>query len=116
MYIVECAEKKLYDHYIVNGHCDDEFLAHDILLLLYLHLLRMWLPVLTVTLDSNQLNVLWVGMQVAVFLSLLGLTVLPISAVVGNYISNIYEDRYILTSSILMDKNTMAPVFLVYHN
>lgn len=31
--------------------------------------------------------------QVSVFLSVLGLTVLPISAVVGNYISNIYEDR-----------------------
>jgi hypothetical protein len=34
--------------------------------------------------------------QVGLFLGLLGLTVLPISAVVGNYISNIYEDRYAL--------------------
>ncbi len=32
--------------------------------------------------------------QVGMFLGLLGLTVLPISAVVGNYISNVYEDRY----------------------
>ena len=66
----------------------------------------MRLPLLTVTLlGSNQLNVLWVGTQVAVFLSLLGLTVLPISAVVGNYISNIYEDRYILISSIIKHRH-----------
>jgi len=34
--------------------------------------------------------------QVSIFLSLLGLTVLPISAVVGNCISNIYEDRLVV--------------------
>lgn len=32
----------------------------------------------------------------AVFLSMLGLTVLPISAVVGNCISNMYEDRVVV--------------------
>jgi hypothetical protein len=36
-------------------------------------------------------------MQVGIFLALLGLTVVPISALVGNYISNIYEDRYIIS-------------------
>jgi hypothetical protein len=47
-------------------------------------------------------------MQVGLFLGLLGLTVLPISAVVGNYISNIYEDRYMVflkLSSLWVDKN-----------
>jgi hypothetical protein len=39
-------------------------------------------------------------MQVGLFLGLLGLTVLPISAVVGNYISNIYEDRYMVFSKL----------------
>jgi hypothetical protein len=38
-------------------------------------------------------------MQVGLFLGLLGLTVLPISAVVGNYISNIYEDRLVVVVS-----------------
>lgn len=87
---------------------DDEFFAHDILLLLPVlpSLLACDFGVPTVTLlGSNQLNVFWVGSQVAVFLSLLGLTVLPISAVVGNYISNIYEDRYILISSIIEHTN-----------
>jgi len=35
-------------------------------------------------------------MQVAVFLSMLGLTVLPTSAIVGNWISNISEDRVVV--------------------
>jgi hypothetical protein len=34
------------------------------------------------------------------FLGLLGLTVLPISAVVGNYISNVFEDRYTLSYTL----------------
>ncbi|XP_024368342.1 SPX domain-containing membrane protein OsI_21475 [Physcomitrium patens] len=38
----------------------------------------------------------WTTYQVSIFLSLLGLTVLPISAVVGNCISNIYEDRLVV--------------------
>jgi hypothetical protein len=38
----------------------------------------------------------WRTSQVAVFLSLLGLTVLPSSAVVGNWISNLYEDRAVV--------------------
>lgn len=38
----------------------------------------------------------WSTYQVSIFLSLLGLTVLPISAVVGNCISNIYEDRLVV--------------------
>lgn len=38
--------------------------------------------------------------QVGMFLGLLGLTVLPISAVVGNYISNVFEDRYTLSYTL----------------
>jgi hypothetical protein len=38
----------------------------------------------------------WTTYQISIFLSLLGLTVLPISAVVGNCISNIYEDRLVV--------------------
>ncbi|KAH8940061.1 hypothetical protein BDL97_15G068500 [Sphagnum fallax] len=41
----------------------------------------------------------WSTPQVGLFLGLLGLTVLPISAVVGNYISNIYEDRLVVVVS-----------------
>lgn len=51
-----------------------------------------------------------VGMrlQVSIFLSVLGLTVLPISAVVGNCISNIYEDRLV----VLLVYMTMRMNFL----
>jgi hypothetical protein len=41
-------------------------------------------------------------LQVSIFLSILGLTVLPISAVVGNCISNIYEDRSVFYFSYLL--------------
>ncbi|KAG0605422.1 hypothetical protein M758_9G057600 [Ceratodon purpureus] len=45
---------------------------------------------------STQYYFDWTTSQVSVFLSVLGLTVLPISAVVGNCISNIYEDRLVV--------------------
>lgn len=35
----------------------------------------------------------WTTSSVSIFLASLGLTVLPINIVVGNYISNMYEDR-----------------------
>lgn len=35
----------------------------------------------------------WTTSKVSIFLASLGLTVLPINIVVGNYISNMYEDR-----------------------
>lgn len=35
----------------------------------------------------------WGTSSVAIFLALLGLTVLPVNVVVGNYISNMFEDR-----------------------
>eukprot|EP01018_Ginkgo_biloba_P008762 Gb_27487 [translate_table: standard] len=38
----------------------------------------------------------WTTSSVAIFLALLGLTVLPVNIVVGNYISNMFEDRQIL--------------------
>lgn len=38
----------------------------------------------------------WGTSSVAIFLALLGLTVLPVNIVVGNYISNMFEDRQIL--------------------
>jgi hypothetical protein len=45
---------------------------------------------------STQYYFNWTNSQVSIFLSILGLTVLPISAVVGNCISNIYEDRLVV--------------------
>lgn len=36
----------------------------------------------------------WTTSKVAIFLAVLGLTVLPVNAVVGTYISNMFEDRY----------------------
>jgi hypothetical protein len=35
----------------------------------------------------------WTTSSVAIFLALLGLTLLPVNVVVGNYISNMFEDR-----------------------
>ena len=35
----------------------------------------------------------WNTSTVAVFLAALGLTVLPVNAIVGTYISNMFEDR-----------------------
>lgn len=35
----------------------------------------------------------WTTSSVAIFLAILGLTVLPVNAVVGTYISNMFEDR-----------------------
>jgi hypothetical protein len=35
----------------------------------------------------------WSTRAVAVFLGLLGLTILPINFLIGSYISNIFEDR-----------------------
>ncbi|KAF7846652.1 hypothetical protein BT93_L3954 [Corymbia citriodora subsp. variegata] len=41
----------------------------------------------------------WSTSSVAIFLACLGLTVLPINIVVGNYICNMFEDRQILLAS-----------------
>ncbi|KAJ6843206.1 B3 domain-containing protein-like isoform X1 [Iris pallida] len=41
----------------------------------------------------------WTTGKVAIFLAILGLTVLPVNAVVGTYISNMFEDRQILLVS-----------------
>eukprot|EP00897_Mesotaenium_endlicherianum_P004815 jgi/Mesen1/4361/ME000022S03653 len=38
----------------------------------------------------------WTTSQVGSFLACLGLTVLPVSAVVGHYVSNIFEDRLVI--------------------
>ena len=37
---------------------------------------------------------IWSTSNVSIFLACLGLTVLPVNIVVGNYISNIFEERY----------------------
>ncbi|XP_057736549.1 SPX domain-containing membrane protein At4g22990-like isoform X2 [Arachis stenosperma] len=44
----------------------------------------------------------WSTSTVAIFLACLGLTVLPVNIVVGNYISNMFEDRQILLASEIM--------------
>lgn len=41
----------------------------------------------------------WSTGSLAVFLALLGLTVLPVNIVIGNYISNMFEDRQLLIAS-----------------
>ena len=43
----------------------------------------------------------WSTSKVAIFLAVLGLTVLPVNAVVGSYISNMFEDRYLKKHDIL---------------
>ncbi|CAN6240560.1 unnamed protein product [Urochloa humidicola] len=44
----------------------------------------------------------WSTSVVAIFLAILGLTVLPVNAIVGSYITNLYEDRQILLASEVM--------------
>ena len=43
--------------------------------------------------SSSHCRVSFAACQIGSFLGLLGLTVLPISSAVGNFITNIYEDR-----------------------
>ncbi|XP_050235770.1 SPX domain-containing membrane protein At4g22990-like [Mercurialis annua] len=45
---------------------------------------------------------IWSTSSVAIFLACLGLTVLPVNVIVGNYISNIFEERQILLASEIM--------------
>jgi hypothetical protein len=58
----------------------------------------------------------WTTSSVAIFLALLGLTLLPVNVVVGNYISNMFEDRQILFAAevftcvgILLSFNVIFP-------
>ncbi|XP_039146579.1 SPX domain-containing membrane protein OsI_17046-like isoform X2 [Dioscorea cayenensis subsp. rotundata] len=44
----------------------------------------------------------WPTSSVAIFLAVLGLTVLPVNAIVGSYLTNIFEDRQILLASEIM--------------
>ncbi|XP_042401917.1 SPX domain-containing membrane protein OsI_21475-like isoform X1 [Zingiber officinale] len=44
----------------------------------------------------------WSTSSVAIFLAVLGLTVLPVNAVVGTYVSNLFEDRQILLGSEIL--------------
>jgi len=44
----------------------------------------------------------WDTSAVAIFLAILGLTVLPVNAVVGSYVTNWFEDRQILLASEIM--------------
>ncbi|QCE12253.1 SPX domain-containing membrane protein At4g22990-like [Vigna unguiculata] len=45
---------------------------------------------------------IWSTSNVSIFLACLGLTVLPVNIVVGNYISNIFEERQVLLTSEIM--------------
>ncbi|KAL9315053.1 hypothetical protein ACSQ67_016054 [Phaseolus vulgaris] len=45
---------------------------------------------------------IWSTSNVSIFLACLGLTVLPVNIVVGNYISNMFEERQVLLSSEIM--------------
>ncbi|XP_040987962.1 SPX domain-containing membrane protein At4g22990-like isoform X2 [Juglans microcarpa x Juglans regia] len=54
----------------------------------------------------------WSTSSVAIFLASLGLTVLPVNIVVGNYISNMFEDRQILLASEII---VCVGVLLSFH-
>ncbi|KAK2415123.1 SPX domain-containing membrane protein [Trifolium repens] len=45
---------------------------------------------------------IWSTTKVAIFLACLGLTVLPVNIVIGNYITNIFEERQVLLTSEIM--------------
>lgn len=44
----------------------------------------------------------WTTSNVAIFLAVLGLTVLPVNVVVGTYVTNLFQDRQILVASEIM--------------
>lgn len=44
----------------------------------------------------------WSTSSVAIFLAVLGLTVLPVNVIVGSYITNLFQDRQILVASEIM--------------
>ncbi|KAL6633780.1 hypothetical protein ACP70R_026451 [Stipagrostis hirtigluma subsp. patula] len=44
----------------------------------------------------------WTTSTVAIFLAVLGLTVLPVNIIVGSYITNLFQDRQILVASEIM--------------
>ncbi|KAL8162503.1 LOW QUALITY PROTEIN: hypothetical protein V2J09_013992 [Rumex salicifolius] len=59
---------------------------------------------------------LWSTQSVAIFLACLGLTVLPVNVLVGNYISNMFEERQVLLASeiivclgVILSFNTIIP-------
>ncbi|KAF5478343.1 hypothetical protein F2P56_004909 [Juglans regia] len=54
----------------------------------------------------------WSTSSVAIFLASLGLTVLPVNIVIGNYISNMFEDRQILLASEII---VCVGVLLSFH-
>lgn len=37
----------------------------------------------------------WTTSTVAIFLAVLGLTVLPVNIIVGSYVTNLFQDRYV---------------------
>ncbi|XP_014497163.1 SPX domain-containing membrane protein At4g22990 [Vigna radiata var. radiata] len=45
---------------------------------------------------------IWSTSNVSIFLACLGLTVLPVNIIVGNYISNMFEERQVLLTSEIM--------------
>lgn len=38
----------------------------------------------------------WTTSTVAIFLAVLGLTVLPVNVIVGSYVTNLFQDRYVM--------------------
>lgn len=44
----------------------------------------------------------WTTSTVAIFLAVLGLTVLPVNVIVGSYVTNLFQDRQILVASEIM--------------
>ncbi|KAJ6802240.1 SPX domain-containing membrane protein-like [Iris pallida] len=54
----------------------------------------------------------WSTSSVAIFLAILGLTVLPVNFVVGTYITNMFEDRQILLASEIM---VLVGIILSFH-
>ncbi|PKA60841.1 SPX domain-containing membrane protein [Apostasia shenzhenica] len=58
----------------------------------------------------------WTTSSVALFLAILGLTVLPVNAIVGTYLSNMFEDRKILLASEILMLVGVALSFHVTRN
>lgn len=68
-------------------------MVHQVQLLIYFMLKYVMEILLSESSVITTYYFKWSTGTVAIFLASLGLTVLPVNIVVGNYISNMFEDR-----------------------
>lgn len=86
-------ERKLYKLLLFCTMYNWISMVHQVQLLIYFMLKYAMEILLSESSVITTYYFQWSTSTVAIFLACLGLTVLPINIVVGNYISNMFEDR-----------------------